>query len=408
MTAHLPGLGIKIIVVLDDTPADRSLGATLLSWYGRDLPELKVHYEALPPNAETLFQGNRHLGGSRSPGQDRAEWSMFYADKYVGDAEIIGHFDAEVCFLAPPVPRVTDGRLHNIVQLGYPTGDKYFTVDSLAVGLTTLVGAMDSEVFPLYMWRDDHPRVRAHVARTVCGPEGCNMTSMSNAFDAAFSHLSGLPPFVWGATYSGFNIMFNAAIHFNPFGYTCHAATFAFHELKGLGHTKKSSITVHYSEMPKATGMLQRALDVAHATHIQQALPGVAITTRAFFPASTNHNAYGMWRGMQEMAVNKMRDGTLDNYAEIGVWCCARFAQLGCDAENERLPLRLPPFMQLAAQEHLTLVRERLASRSAEEQHRSYMACTRAISSLPPMWPLRAPANLLKDHGVPQWHAWHW
>ena len=45
---HIAGLNIEIVIVLDDTPSDHSLGNTLLAWHSEEAEagQLKVFYEA--------------------------------------------------------------------------------------------------------------------------------------------------------------------------------------------------------------------------------------------------------------------------------------------------------------------------------------------------------------------------
>ena len=103
----------------------------------------------------------------------------------------------QVCFVAPQLPAVSaDGRLHNTVLLNWPTGDQWGLADSYALGRRVLVGAMESDTFPLWMWRADFAAVRDHVAHAVWGggsrrwqrafsARGPRSTRPRSAFDAA-------------------------------------------------------------------------------------------------------------------------------------------------------------------------------------------------------------------------------
>jgi hypothetical protein len=404
---HVTGLGIEVVIVLDDTASDRSLGTSLLQWHSEAARagQLRVAYEPLPAHARRIFAGNRERGGSRSFGQDRAEWSSFFADRYTS-ADIIGHWDAEVCFLAPPLPTLdAEGRLHNTVLLNYPVGDTWARSTALALprAIKALVGAMETDYFPLFMWRKDLHAARALVAQSSAPPaHGGDHADHEDlpAFDAAFARLTRLPVGPHGASFSAFNIMFNAALTLNPTGYALHAATVGHHGLinpasKCCGPDSDVGVPPAYWHLGEFAGAPYRPLNESHAAALAQALPKVRLTTAGLLPAGANHNNFGAARGVRAEgftmhALNKVHPTALDNLAEIGVWCCARFPKaLGCEPRMGRtLPLRVPRFFEAPSHSLLALARRALSQRNQSEQRRALVACQIAKASVPLRWPI--------------------
>ena len=89
-------------------------------------------------------------------------------------------------------------------------------------------------------------------------------------------------------------------------------------------------------------------------------------------------------------ALNKVHPTALDNLAEIGVWCCARFPKaLGCEPRMGRtLPLRVPRFFEAPSHSLLALARRALSQRNQSEQRRALVACQIAKASVPLRWPI--------------------
>ena len=97
----LPGSDVQLVYVLDDeSPADRALGAEILQQFAEVADvDVRVKYEPPPPCADQLFAGK--LEGGK--GKDRSQRFNFVADRFA-DADVVGHFDAEACFVAPVDP----------------------------------------------------------------------------------------------------------------------------------------------------------------------------------------------------------------------------------------------------------------------------------------------------------------
>lgn len=104
----------------------------------------RVVYEPLCACSKLMFTGK--LEGNA--GKNRSQRSNFLFDKYAL-APIIGNFDAEVCFVAPVVPRyfVRKDRIQTLVQVR-PTSAKlrvgadHWGVDAKILDLPTPLDSM--------------------------------------------------------------------------------------------------------------------------------------------------------------------------------------------------------------------------------------------------------------------------
>ena len=93
----------------------------------------------------------------------------------------------QVCFLAPPLPKVsTDGRLHNTVMLNWPTADQWAPADSAILNVNFLVGVMETELMPIFMWRSDFARVREHIVH-MSTARRTPFSTVDDAFDEQFA-----------------------------------------------------------------------------------------------------------------------------------------------------------------------------------------------------------------------------
>ena len=290
----------EVVIVLDDDAADRHAKQSILNM-SRHLgaANVRVILEAHPPplrSGRRLFVG--HLEGPA--GKDRSQWSNFWFDNYTR-APVIAMSDAEVCVHLPIVPPLflrhaercgsawrgcgshaggaalhgnaddethaaeigasehgmTDAAsstsssavlhntalhntaLHNTVHL---SGDAWGGVDSWALQQPMPVDVMYPGRFPIFVWRSDLPRIRAHLAarfqqevgallpagRVTRGDDGASATasaatasarSAAEAFNEAFACITNAPRILtpyqrgsakrWG--FSQFNMMLNWA-----------------------------------------------------------------------------------------------------------------------------------------------------------------------------------------------------
>ena len=232
--AMVPASVGEVVIVLDASPGDASLRRDLLA-HARDhgVTNVRVVLEPEPALAShrEIFVGN--LEGHA--GKDRSQWSNFWFDNYTS-APVIAYSDAEVCLHLPIVPPLfltgvadavrngssarTGGggaRLRNTLHM---SGDAWAGVDEWALGHGAYADAMFTSRFPIYFWRDDLRRVRAHFAARF-RHSVASAGSEAGAFNEAFADITNAPrmlgPYQRGAVkhwgYSQFNLLINWAFH---------------------------------------------------------------------------------------------------------------------------------------------------------------------------------------------------
>lgn len=279
--------GVELVYVLDsESTEDLKLGsnickavASACTTESAGCPRVRVVYEPLPLNHKEMFLG-RLEGG---PGKDRSQYSNFIMDSYT-NVSIIGFFDAEETFTAPVIPAYVkaSGRLHNVVQMYFPSGD-YWGVDAWALDLSTPLEAMWHNRFPILFWARDLASVRDHLVRRFFGSDSPDVGKFASSFDAAFAKITGAEPRLGyqyvGKTrnvsrhgYSQFNIMMNYMLHERPSYYSFHGIPGFADGMQALkqssplaeltqephmsfGHNGRSSYCGRWAELPWAATM---------------------------------------------------------------------------------------------------------------------------------------------------------
>lgn len=185
--------------VLDDESSDDHLWGRCLE--GEGLLNSKVKYEALPLDAETLFQGIS-FGNSKQysrPGYDRQQWSTFHLDLMADPShQVIGVIDADAeifSYLTRENIFAPDGR----IILRAAKAPSHYDMDKVALGVTaTPYDFMWIDRMPIWFWKSTFANVRNHIA-----------SHWNASFNDAFRNFST-------SRYSQFNIMAHYAVSFEP------------------------------------------------------------------------------------------------------------------------------------------------------------------------------------------------